>query len=235
MDQLAFCPSLQKLYAGQPVTGRTGRTFAGSGALSTPNNLSSIRRLQIEHRPERTLEIGMALGGSALTIAQTHSDLGFPASGQHFAIDPFQRTVYNEVALILLERAGLAEYVTVSTEPSALALASLVKDSQRFGLIYVDGSHLFEDVFVDVYFCARLLPPGGILMLDDSSDRHVRKALRFVRRNWQGILEPVERQTYADESYVRRFGRWVTRRTQLTVFQRGEKAAREWDAAFHDF
>jgi len=27
--------------------------------------------------------------------------------------------------------------------------------------MYVDGSHLFEDVFVDAYFGARLLTDGG--------------------------------------------------------------------------
>ena len=39
---------------------------------------------------------------------------------------------------------------------------------ERFDMIYIDGSHEFDEVFVDAYYSYRLLSPGGIMLLDDS-------------------------------------------------------------------
>jgi hypothetical protein len=48
-----------------------------------------------------------------------------------------------------VERAGLMGYMDFRQAYSALELPKLIEQGTQFGLVYVDGSHLFEDVFVD--------------------------------------------------------------------------------------
>ena len=35
-------------------------------------------------------------------------------------------------------------------------------------MIYVDGSHNFEHVFIDAYYSVQLLDMGGVVLFDDS-------------------------------------------------------------------
>jgi hypothetical protein len=147
---------------------------------------------------------------------------------RHTAIDPYQSTVWDGVGMQCLESAGLQSFIELFEEPSALVLPRLLSEGRRFGLIYVDGSHLFEDVFVDAYFCARLLTVDGYLLFDDSSNRHVAKVLAFIDRN-QLTLERVP-----ERSLRHRIARLLGRR-QLTVYRRRGPVERPWDSPFHWF
>jgi hypothetical protein len=53
----------------------------------------------------------------------------------------------------------------LSNEPSAVEYIS----SQRWDLIYIDGSHDYDVVLADYCLCRDHLNPGGLLVLDDSS------------------------------------------------------------------
>jgi hypothetical protein len=64
---LVFCPVLAELYRTGVAIDAAGVKRAASG-LSTPNNLLVIRALMMAMRPERTIEIGLAAGGSALAF-----------------------------------------------------------------------------------------------------------------------------------------------------------------------
>ena len=58
-------------------------------------------------------------------------------------------------------RAGPAcRFVTFCREPSHKVLLRLLADSGQFDLCFIDGSHLFEDWFIDGFYCARLLAPA---------------------------------------------------------------------------
>ena len=61
-------------------------------------------------KPPRTMEIGMACGGSTLTFAATHRDLKHSSSRQHVAIDGFQLAGNDHVGRLSLEAAGLSDY-----------------------------------------------------------------------------------------------------------------------------
>src|SRR6185503_10965231 len=123
-----FCPTLADLYKERRVIGRSGRVFEEVGSLSTLNNIAHIRALMLESAPERTLEIGMAFGGSALTFAASHRDLGRAPLQQHTAIDPAQSSYWDGAGRQNLERAGLAEYVEVIEKYSAFALPQLITE-----------------------------------------------------------------------------------------------------------
>jgi hypothetical protein len=163
----------------------------------------------------------LSFGGSALVFCASHKELGHPPEAQHFAIDPFQSTVWDSCGLIALERSGLTGYLDFREAYSALELPKLLKEGIRFDLVYVDGSHLFEDVFVDTYFVARLLTDGGVVAFDDSSNSHVAKVLKFVRTSLSKGLEELDLSRYRKKQerlkyrVARRLGK-----VQLSAFRR---------------
>jgi len=94
--------------------------------------------------------------------------------------------------------------------------------------VYVDGSHLFEDVFVDGFYCARLLAEGGYLLFDDCADPHIAKVIGFIDRNVPGLSRQPDRTL---RSRVAR----VLRRRQLTAYRRVGEIERTWNSAFLTF
>ena len=150
----------------------------------------------LDLKPLRTLEIGLSFGASCLVLAASHRDVGHRPIGQHMALDPFQLGLWDNCGLNALEAAGLSGYVDFRPAFSSLELPKLLQEGSHFDLVYIDGSHLIEDVFVDAYFVMRLLSEGGIAAFDDSTNPHVRKVLRFIRTNCQQGLTEVDVGSY---------------------------------------
>jgi cephalosporin hydroxylase len=230
------CGELTELLQSKTVVGKTGRIFGDTSSLSTVNNISTIHKLLWKYRPERTLEVGFCFGGSALLFCSTHKELGRSPQSQHIAIDPYQTTTWDSCGLMAIERAGLKGYLDFREAFSALELPKLFESGARFGLVYIDGSHLFEDVLVDSYFAARLLMEGGIVLFDDSSNAHVRKVVRFLRANHRETLTELDLSPFRVklDRITYRVARYFEK-VQLTAFRRVGNVERNWDAPFGSF
>ncbi|MBI4470317.1 MAG: class I SAM-dependent methyltransferase [Acidobacteria bacterium] len=214
------------------LLGRSGKRFDDLAGQSTVNNLLVLRSICHERKPEHTLEIGLLFGASTAVIAACYRDHGIEGRGQHIAVDPYQRTVWDDAGRITLEDAGLREYVTVLDEFSNAALPRLVTEGWQCDLAYVDGSHLFEDVFVDFYYVNQLLRENGIVLFDDSTDPHVRKVLRFIQHNRGDSYRQLDLTGHrppAAQTLKYRIGQRFGR-VQLTGFQKIGKSRRPWNA-----
>lgn len=146
----------------------------------------ALRDLAIAEGAERTIEVGLALGMSALFLCQAV----LPRGGRHVAIDPFQAESWNGAGMRTLREAGVEELVEVIEEESQLALPRLVAEGREFDLAFVDGDHRFEGVFLDLYFMTRLVRPGGLIVVDDMWMPAVRTAVAYVEKNLGATLEP---------------------------------------------
>jgi predicted O-methyltransferase YrrM len=146
----------------------------------------ALRDLAVAERVERTIEIGLALGMSALFLCQAVLARG----GSHVAIDPFQRESWNGAGLRTLREAEVGDLVEVIQEESQLALPRLVAEGREFDLAFVDGDHRFEGVFLDLYFMTRLVKPSGVIVVDDMWMPAVRTAVAYVEKNLGASLEP---------------------------------------------
>ena len=233
----SFCLKLEETIRTGVAVGRSGKRFENIGALSTTNNLSVLRQLMLRYQPKRTLEIGLCFGGSCLLFASTHRELTGTASKQHTAVDPFQKQVWDDAGLLALEQAELAGYVSFQPYFSSIALPRLLAENAQFDLVYIDGSHLFEDVFIDAYYAARLLSEDGIVTFDDCGDPHVRKVLAFLCSNLGESFQELDLRPFrADQGrskkyrLARLFGR-----TQMRAFRRIGTVTRPWNAPFHGF
>jgi predicted O-methyltransferase YrrM len=146
---------------------------------------AALRDLAVAERAGRTIEVGLALGMSALFLCQAL----LPRGGRHVAIDPFQTESWNGAGLRTLREAGVEDLVEVIEEESQLALPQLVGEGREFDLAFVDGDHRFEGVFLDLYFMTRLVRPGGVVVVDDMWMPAVRTAVAYVERNLAATLE----------------------------------------------
>jgi predicted O-methyltransferase YrrM len=141
-----------------------------------------LRDILIAESAHAVIEVGLAYGSSALAIGEALCSTGGP-DATHIVIDPFQAAAYDNVGLDALNAAGLAAQTTFFGEVSSIVLARLLGNGLVADAAFVDGSHRFHEVFVDLYFLRRLLRPGGLIILDDAAWPSVAAALRYFDLN----------------------------------------------------
>ncbi|MEV4642367.1 class I SAM-dependent methyltransferase [Actinoplanes sp. NPDC049548] len=141
-----------------------------------------LRDLLIREGVRSVVEVGLAYGSSALAIAEALLTVGWPEP-RHIVIDPFQEQAYAGVGWGALRSAGLDPVTTLLAEPSSSALPRLAGEGLTADAAFVDGSHRFHEVFVDLYFLRKIVRPGGLVVLDDDWAPSVRTAVRYYERN----------------------------------------------------
>jgi predicted O-methyltransferase YrrM len=172
---------------------KRSRPFEGDfGRVALPAaDCDILRDTLVAERARVVIEVGLAYGSSALAIGEALCATGM-ADVSHVVIDPFQATAYDNVGWEALNAAGLADQTSFVSEASSLVLARLTADELTADAAFVDGSHRFHEVFVDLYFLRKLVRPGGLVILDDASWPSVAAALRYFDLNlgWQSVDIP---------------------------------------------
>ena len=147
-----------------------------------------LRDVLITEQACVVIEVGLAYGSSALAIGEAVlSSCGRRA--QHVLIDPFQLSAYSNVGWELLCSSGLEATSRLLVEASSLALPRLLGEGLVADAAFVDGSHRFHEVFVDLYFLRKLVRPGGLIVLDDVEWPSVSRALSYFDLNlgWRPV------------------------------------------------
>lgn len=234
-DLWSLCPEIKNIMVGDGREGRSGKIFQTHSA-STANNLLVIANLVLDLNIQNSLETGMAFGTSTLAFlaAKRHAEI---ENGKHVSIDPFQRLDYDDCGVMAVERAQLSNRMEVRYGYSSIELPREIEAGASYDLIYVDGSHLFEDAFIDSYFAIRLLRKGGIVLFDDSADRHVAKVINFLRANLgKSLIEMNLSRWRANlgQDWRYRVGRKIGR-VQLTGFQRTGDVQRKYGCPLRQF
>jgi predicted O-methyltransferase YrrM len=152
-----------------------------------------LRDLLLEADPRVVLEIGLAYGSSALAIGEALISSGRDDT-HHVIIDAYQDH-FGETGWEAIVAAGLAERCTLVREVSQRALPRLADDGFVADAAFVDGSHVFHNVFVDLYFVGELVRPGGLVVLDDCEYASVATAVRYFERNSGWQPQPIARET----------------------------------------
>lgn len=176
-----------ELHAAGP---KRSRPFEGDFArVALPAaDCDLLRDTLVAHGARVVIEVGLAYGSSALAIGEALCLTG-ETNLSHIVIDPFQAMAYDNVGRDALEAAGLADHTTFLGEASSIALARLAADGFTADAAFVDGSHRFHEVFVDLYFLRKLVRPGGLIILDDAALPSVAAALRYFDLNlgWRPV------------------------------------------------
>jgi predicted O-methyltransferase YrrM len=141
-----------------------------------------LRDLLITEGAETVVEIGLAYGSSALAIGEALLTVNAPHP-RHVVIDPFQERAWSNVGWESLRSAGLGSIATLLLAPSSLALPQLATEGLIADAAFVDGSHRFHEVFVDLYFLRKIVRPGGLIVIDDNWALSVRTAAGYYEQN----------------------------------------------------
>jgi predicted O-methyltransferase YrrM len=151
-----------------------------------------LRDILVAHGARVVIEVGLAYGSSALAIGEALCSTGGTQVSHevsHIVIDPFQATAYDNVGWDVLTAAELTDRTTFIGEASSIALARLAGEGFTADAAFVDGSHRFHEVFVDLYYLRKLVRPGGLIVLDDAAWPSVATALRYFDLNlgWRPV------------------------------------------------
>jgi predicted O-methyltransferase YrrM len=183
----------------------------------------ALREWVRKERALWTLETGLGFAISTLFICEGLLENGL--DGRHVAADPYQfsglsghRTTYVGVGLQILEEAGVRDLVEFYEEESQIVLPRLLAQGRRFDFAFLDGNHRFEGVFLDLIYAGRLLKERGVIFVDDTQLRGVRRAVDFCVANlgWvaddegkEGIHEWLVVRTGAPDVFRRSFDEFV--------------------------
>lgn len=148
-----------------------------------------LRDLVLAERARTVIEIGLAYGSSALAIAEALVASG-SGQGHHLILDPYQNRFHGSGWSAIVE-AGIASLCLLFEERSQIVLPRLLSDGFLADTAFVDGSHIFHNVFVDLFYLRELVHPGGLVILDDCSYPSVATAVRYFQVNTGWEPEPI--------------------------------------------
>lgn len=158
-------------------------------AVTVPkSDCDLLRDLLIGEVAETVVEVGLAYASSALAIGEALVAVDAPRP-RHVIIDPFQERDWRNVGWDLLRSAGLDAIAELKSAPSSIALPELLTEQFVADAAFVDGSHRFHEVFVDLYFLRHIVTPGGLIIVDDALTPSVQTAVSYFKRNlgWEEI------------------------------------------------
>lgn len=183
----AFRLPLFSMYAGEPQQGTGGEKFPiDATTLISPEQGMWIYNLCRELKPKKTAEIGLAYGFSTIYILAALHENG---AGLHFAIDPCQTSVFNDIGLCQPAKVGMSSAFRFIPERSVPAFVDLIRSGDFFEFIFIDGSHRFDDALVDFMLSAEVCLPGGCIVFDDMWMPPIQRAVSFVRANRADFAE----------------------------------------------
>lgn len=150
-----------------------------------PDEGRMLRDLVQRQNPRRTIEIGMGTGLSGLHICwglvRAGGDL---AAKKHTAVDPFQDgEFWQGVGLALRDQAGCGDLFEWVGQRDDIYLPQLFSEGQTIDFALIDGDHRFEAAMLDFYYVDKLLPVGGMCVIDDTDWPSVWRIVQFALRH----------------------------------------------------
>lgn len=171
----------------------------------------ALRDWVTKEKATHTIEVGLGYGVSALFICEGLLING-DKNARHVVLDPHQATRYKDCGLQFLEEAGVAHLVEYHAEESQIALPSFLSQDRHFDLAFIDGSHLFDAVFLDLIYSGRIVRPGAVIFVDDYQLPAIARAVSFCLKNLEWTLE--------DESHADKDHNWAVLRTAREPIKR---------------
>jgi predicted O-methyltransferase YrrM len=177
----------RRLATDGPPRVRSGGDFEKVSIPASDGDV--LRDLLLAENPSTVIEIGLAYGSSALAVAEALAAAG-SSQARHVIIDAYQDQ-FDGSGWTAIVGAGLTAICSLVEERSQLALPRLVGDGFVADAAFVDGSHIFHNVFVDLFYLRELVRPGGLVVLDDCNYASVAMAARYFEVNTGWEPEPI--------------------------------------------
>lgn len=152
-----------------------------------------LRDLLIAEQPQVVIELGLAYGASALAVSEALVMAG-REDPHHLIIDAFQDH-FHDTGWNAIVSAGLGSLCSLLRERSQIVLPRLLSERLIADAAFVDGSHIFHNVFVDLALLRGIVRPGGLIILDDCDLPSVATAVRYFELNTGWQSESIQQET----------------------------------------
>ena len=134
----------------------------------------SMKILQnlFKDKPVKILEIGSHEGRSAIWMLNNLCCLegssltsidSYKVDDTTSPVETYTYKLFQHNMSLCKERKKFDQHIGYSKD----ILPKLVEQNKIYDIIYVDGSHLMDDVFTDMTYSNQMLRKGGIMLLDD--------------------------------------------------------------------
>jgi predicted O-methyltransferase YrrM len=178
-----------------PVISRIAQTGGVEDAAGTilplhsgidPKYAQVLHDLVLREKPELVVEIGMAYGISTMAVL---SALEANGSGRLISIDPSQTSFWKGIGMLNVQRSGWAARHQLIEKSDHIALPELLAQGTKVQLAYIDGTHTFDHVFLDLFYLDKMLERGRLVGFNDCIYPAIHKVLQFLRthRRYQEI------------------------------------------------
>jgi predicted O-methyltransferase YrrM len=158
-------------------------------SLQSDEARALLHHLIVMRRPERVLEIGTWHARTTEGMARALWEAG---RGQIDTIDPFGGERCPPI--IATFPPELQALITFRAENSAAYFDRAMSSNVYYDLVLVDGNHEFEYALFDLLCAARLMRPGGLIVMDNIEQVGPRLATKsFLERNpdWRDVADVV--------------------------------------------
>lgn len=174
------------------------------------NECYALYNIVSRYLPKKTLEVGFALGASAIAImaAKAAHDI----SDKHVVLDPFQSKLSFNVGLLNVEKAGFANRLILHEEFSENYLNTLYNKNEKLDFIFIDGNHSIGQAVTDAFLADKVLSPNGIIGIHDSLLFSTAASIRYLLldHGYKLIHAPEKslKNTARRIKYLHKLGRW---------------------------
>jgi predicted O-methyltransferase YrrM len=160
-------------------------------SLQSDEARAFLHHLIVMRRPERALELGTYEAGTAEVMARA---LWETAHGHLETIDPFGGERCPPI--IAAFPPQLRERITFRPVNSGFHFDRAMGNGVLYDLVLIDGNHELEFALFDLMCAARLIRPGGLIVLDNVDQPGPRFATKLFLENhpeWRDIADVVLR------------------------------------------
>lgn len=133
----------------------------------------------------RIVEIGTHRGYSAIVFCQAVIDNGLQP--RVWTLDNWSQVNVRKYARNLIAKVGFTDSIKMVEGDSWITLPSLFKEIGKVDLVFIDGSHLAEDVLTDFHNAA---PYTNYVLLHDTGKGDVRYLQTIREEGWTTISLP---------------------------------------------
>jgi predicted O-methyltransferase YrrM len=168
---------LDKIFREKKITDSNNQIVDFHSGISEEEANMLIKIIN-DNKPMVTLEIGLAMGTSAVCFCDTASQIN--KNSIHYAIDPFQYTDWKGIGVKLINDANLNDRFRLIEGKTHEVFNFFLENKIRLDIAFIDGWHTFDYTFIDFFFIDKILNNGGILAFHDMYALSKQKVLKFI-------------------------------------------------------
>ncbi len=170
----------------------------------------ALYKVVSEYLPNKTLEVGFALGASAIAIIEAKTD--HQILEKHIVLDPFQSALSNNVGLLNVAKAGFGNNVILHEDYSENYLNMLHNSHQKLDFVFIDGNHSIGQAVTDAFLADKVLEKKGIIGIHDSLLFSTAASIRYLINDHGYTLIAAPKINFKNFvrkiKYLNSLGRW---------------------------